>query len=156
MAAKPPLAEPRDLNKTARRADQARSDARLAKLTTDAIRSDGTLVLSRDQQILLMTALKLTAIANDAESQEKRRAAASIELQDPEGHTPVVASNLRTKAARVEASAKKLRDLADLLYDAREIRVKLSPSQLAAPETDDADEDDPTDMGQPLRNGGGA
>lgn len=141
MAATPRQAEPRDLTQTAQDAAQSHSDGQMARALTDAFRADGTLVLSRDQQLQILTALTLNALAHEADATEKRRAHASISLHDTLDQASALSdpatrreamSNLCTKARHPDLAAKSLRDLADLLYDAKEIRVTLSPSQLAS------------------------
>lgn len=111
--------------------DRRDPDAGGIALLTDAIRSDGTLVLTADQRLLIKLALEAYAKDKTAWAEHHRGTARAIEvLNDQPERFRTQVEGLRSQVRRERATATEAQDLADLIYDARVVRLTLAPSQL--------------------------
>lgn len=111
--------------------DQRDPDAGGIALLTAAIRADDTLILTADQVLLIKLALEAYAQDKTAWAEHHRGTARAIEvLNDQPERFRTQVEGLRSQVRRERATATEAQDLADLIYDARVVRLTLAPSQL--------------------------
>lgn len=101
-------------------------------LLTDALRSDGTLVLTADQRLLIKLALEAYAKDKAAWAAHHRDTARAIGVYSAEPERDRIRMDgVLSAARRDDANATEAQDLADLMSGARVVRLTLAPSQLA-------------------------
>lgn len=101
-------------------------------ILTDAIRSDGTLVLTPDQRLLIKLALEAYAKDKAAWAAHHRGTARAIGVYSAEPERDRVRMDgVLSAARRDDANALEAMDLAALIDGARIVRVTLAEAQLA-------------------------